>query len=186
MNKNFKKLFTILLSALNLLALTPHAFCARTRHPLATSTTIHHTKNFFKNYTFTKPGNFKYDVTHRKDIKSAKINSIRNGIISVSLSYLEGHDKEFYFNILELSLNQLGTFRISMGIKIFNSCVAKPLSIPPISEKDLRGFLILPERTTLIIPESFKNINNVDLISIPKHTKIKPYFCNPNIKIVTQ
>lgn len=187
MIKNFKKLFIISLSALNLLALAPHAFCDEfPPHPFAFSNTIHHVKISFQLYNFIKPSTFNDYIVSREDIESARINIIRDGMVSVILSYRNGHKREFYFNILQSSLNRSGTFKISRGIRSFNFYVAQPLDIPPISEKDIRGLLVLPEKTNLIVKESFENIENVDLIGIPSHTKIKELSHNPETKIVIQ
>lgn len=152
--QKFKKLFIISLSALNLLALTPNAFCAPITNFFSTSSTLSYIKETLENYDFSNATNFKNYISfnsHNIDLKSSKVNVEINGVISVLLVYYGNFEEEVYFNIPELSLSATGIFRISRGIKAFNSNVAKPLLKPAIDESDLYGFLIVPEKTNYII-----------------------------------
>ncbi len=193
MNKNFKKLFIVSLSTLNLLALTPNAFCAPITNPFSTSSTLNYIKESLARYNFSDVNDFKNYISLNMDyidLTSSKINIEPNGVITVLLVYYNDFEEEVYFSIPELSLSRRsGIFRISIGIKAFNLNVARVLHKPLIKESDLYGCLIVPERTDSITEKSFENVRNMNLIYIPKHVSLNPYslcHCPKSTKIVIQ
>ena len=181
-----KKLFIVSLSILNLLALTPHAFCTPPLNPFSAIFTFNHIKKSLKKIEFSIIWDFQdYFNRRQKDIILSKIRVKRHGLVRVSLIHSSGFMKKFYFNITELSVTEEGSFNFSRGIKVFNSKVAELLSKPPLTENDITGCIILPNDTTSLSKDAFKN-THVESVYVPKRIKSVDFdvFCEcPDITI---